>query len=127
MTLAIDRTGPSPRRTRGWPTWAVIVLVVSGVLAGVAPEEREILYNVVGRAGAIRVGRWKLLRRRDGAELYDLEADPNEARDVAAEHPERVRALGARLDAWAAKAAPPLYDASHETGFAPPAVWGGDG
>ena len=34
------------------------------------------------------------------AELYDVVADPEEQRNLAAEHPERVRSLWARLQAW---------------------------
>jgi arylsulfatase len=33
-------------------------------------------------------------------ELYDLEVDPGEARDVAAEHPDVVARLRAAYDAW---------------------------
>jgi arylsulfatase B len=42
-----------------------------------------------GRAAAAMVGKWKLV----GEELYDIEADPYEKRDVAAEHPDVVDAL----------------------------------
>ena len=44
-------------------------------------------------------GRWKLIRRLDDSslELYDLESDPGETRDVATEHPEVVDELGERL------------------------------
>lgn len=52
-------------------------------------------------------GRWKLhqipSRRSGGAykyELYDLDADRAETKDVAAEHPDRVKAMAKSLDAW---------------------------
>ena len=52
---------------------------------------------------AIREGRWKLvwdsLVKR--WELYDLEADRTETRDLAAEQPERVKEMAARWIAWA--------------------------
>lgn len=53
-------------------------------------------------SAAIRRGSWKLIHRLDAAtsELYDLKADPGEARDLAAEHPERAAALRAELLAW---------------------------
>lgn len=41
---------------------------------------------------ALREEGWKLVRGLD-AELYDLRADPGEARDVAADRPERTRAM----------------------------------
>jgi arylsulfatase A-like enzyme len=52
--------------------------------------------------GAVRMGRWKLLEWfEDGAlELYDLEADPGERRNLAEEDPDRARALLERLRAW---------------------------
>jgi arylsulfatase A len=48
-----------------------------------------------GAQQAVRMGRWKGIRRtmRQGVmniELHDLQADPAESRDVAAEHPEIV-------------------------------------
>ncbi|HEY8590777.1 MAG TPA: sulfatase-like hydrolase/transferase, partial [Naasia sp.] len=61
--------------------------------------------NQGGTPGAaVREGRWKLLRFfEDGRqELYDLEADPGEQRDVAADEPEMVARLGRLLDEWSA-------------------------
>ena len=62
----------------------------------------------LGPQGAIRTGNLKLIefyeRRllgQDGAfELYDLEADPAERRNLAAERPELVREMAAELAAW---------------------------
>ncbi|MCB9913760.1 MAG: sulfatase-like hydrolase/transferase [Planctomycetes bacterium] len=42
-------------------------------------------------------GRWKLIQAPT-RELYDLRADPHEAHDLAAQHPEVVEALQRRLD-----------------------------
>jgi len=42
-------------------------------------------------------GRFKLLRTGENEALYDLDADPEEGRDVSAAHPERVTALRAAL------------------------------
>jgi arylsulfatase A-like enzyme/WD40 repeat protein len=51
---------------------------------------------------AIRAGQWKLLADGDGngAELYDIEADPSESRNVAGEQPEVTERLKARLVEW---------------------------
>ncbi|NNE43780.1 MAG: hypothetical protein HKN12_06210, partial [Gemmatimonadetes bacterium] len=47
---------------------------------------------------------WKLVRSPhesgDLHELFNLDLDPGERRDVAAEHPDRVQELAAELDAW---------------------------
>ena len=53
-------------------------------------------------AGAIRDGRWKLVEHYDTgrAELFDLEADVAEARDLAPSQPARAADLRARLRAW---------------------------
>lgn len=49
-------------------------------------------------------GRWKLIVHADKgggrAELYDVVADPYEKTDLAASHPDRVKALRARIDEW---------------------------
>lgn len=48
-------------------------------------------------------GRWKLILPFGGAagpELYDVLADPTERKNLAADHPERVRQLSAAIDAW---------------------------
>lgn len=51
---------------------------------------------------AVRSGTWKYLQIGSGADfLYDLDKDPAETRNVIAEHPEQVRALRAKLSAWA--------------------------
>jgi arylsulfatase len=51
---------------------------------------------------AVRVGAWKLVAKFPGGwELYDLAADRAEQRDLAAQHPARVREMAAQYDGWA--------------------------
>lgn len=53
---------------------------------------------------AVRQGRWKLVCKFPGQwELYDLETDRTETRDLAAAHPDRTAALLALYQAWAAR------------------------
>ena len=53
---------------------------------------------------AVRLGRWKLVAMEDRPwELYDLETDRTEQRDLSARHPEKVRELSSLWDAWAAR------------------------
>ena len=55
----------------------------------------------------VRDGRWKLLAL-DGTpvELFDVSADPNEARNLLREHPEIVTRMTEALAAWLAE--PPI-------------------
>lgn len=55
---------------------------------------------------AVRSGRWKLVAKGEkGAwELYDMEADRSEMRNLAAAQPERVEQLSMLWDAWAKRA-----------------------
>ena len=51
---------------------------------------------------AIRDGQWKLLVHRDGsrAELYDIDADPNESNNLAAKLPDVARGMSDRVIGW---------------------------
>jgi arylsulfatase A-like enzyme len=64
-------------------------------LRGEAQPAQEFLYWEFHERGfqqAVRMGRWKAVRLKPGAplELYDLEVDPAEERDVAASNPDIV-------------------------------------
>lgn len=52
-------------------------------------------------SSAIREGKWKLIEFhwKKGLELYDLEADPGELRNLAKQHPDLVSSLQAKLHA----------------------------
>jgi uncharacterized sulfatase len=78
-------------------------------IADLDQPEASLLYR-----WAIR-GRWKLLMTYDGqlgryarhhedryrgSQLFDLEADPHEQQNLAEQHPEVVRDLSRRIDAW---------------------------
>jgi len=71
-------------------------------LRGQPQASQEFLYWEFHERGfqqAARMGRWKALRLRPGAplELYDLEDDPGERREIAAAHPDVVRKIEAYL------------------------------
>lgn len=59
-----------------------------------------------GSESFIREGQWKLrrpTRKKDGEiELYDIVADPAESKNVAAQHPDIVKRLSAKVEAWVA-------------------------
>jgi hypothetical protein len=68
------------------------------------------------RACAVLTERWKLVgTARQTAELYDLQADPVEAKDLSAQQPEVVARLRRSYDEWFA-------DVSRDHGYAPPRI-----
>jgi arylsulfatase len=70
-------------------------------LADKAIEREAIHWEHEGNK-AILVGQWKLVSKHPGPwELYNLEQDRAETTDLAKSHPERVRDLAARWQAWA--------------------------
>ena len=59
--------------------------------------------NQGGRpGGAVRDGDWKFIQHYDAedSELYNLADDPGEIRNLAAQHPARVKNMRRQLDAW---------------------------
>jgi len=125
----------------GRDAWAAIA-------EGAPSPREEILHNVTTTGGAVRVGDWKLVvngqmvdgleggtpsaaREKEKAaaiaapriELFDLKSDPCEKTNLAESHPEKVKELRARLEAYA-KAAAPSKQAPASPDFKVPAVWG---
>jgi arylsulfatase A-like enzyme len=68
-----------------------------------SPHE-DVLINVEAFRGAIREGKWKLIRKAllpGSKELYDLSQDPGEKTNVAEQNPAVVQELEAKLIAYA--------------------------
>jgi arylsulfatase len=70
------------------------------------PIQRDALYWEHEGNAAIRVGDEKLVRfGRNGAwELYEMKTDRTELRDLAAAHPDKMKDLAAKWEAWAVRA-----------------------
>ena len=65
------------------------------------PLCQRTLFWKVGNSRAIRRGSWKLVKRGDGSsELYDLETDVGERRNLAGSNPALVRELLTALSEW---------------------------
>ena len=74
------------------------------ILNGLATPHDEILINVEAFRGAIRQGKWKLIKialMPGKIELYDLEKDPGETNNVADKNSDVARDLESRLLAYA--------------------------
>jgi len=86
-----------------------------------SPHDALLLCGLKPGQAAIRLGDWKLLMRAGdrndgepqagqtpapGAELYNLATDLGERRNLAAEQPDKVRELRAKLAAWLQAAVP---------------------
>ena len=132
---SIDRESDRTPRRDAWPT----------IADGKPSPHEEILLNAAPASGAILVGQWKLVihgstvtadaqalpakRRAKGrssqelVELFDLAEDPYEKENVAATHPDKVRELRARYEAFAREAVPPKTRPK-PPGFQSPKVWG---
>ncbi|MCB9877642.1 MAG: sulfatase-like hydrolase/transferase [Planctomycetes bacterium] len=75
----------------------------------------DALFWKMGDTWAVRSGDHKLLHQEKGAPmLFDVAADIGEQNDLAAAQPERVAALQARYDAWAAQLMKPRWGAGAE-------------
>jgi arylsulfatase A-like enzyme len=74
------------------------------VLRGTAaPVERTLFWRVgpaPAQARAARSGDWKLVLEGQKQLLFDLSHDLGERQELAAQHPNRVRDLKAKFDAW---------------------------
>jgi arylsulfatase A-like enzyme len=65
------------------------------------PSPVDSYYFVWHDEDALRTAKWKLHRFFDRFELYDITTDEVEAKNVADAHPDVVKELAAKMDAWA--------------------------
>ncbi|MDO8586385.1 MAG: sulfatase-like hydrolase/transferase [Armatimonadota bacterium] len=73
---------------------------VLNVMQGKAKGPHEILFWTYQNKNAVRRGQWKLVTEGDSAELYDLNADPSETTNRAAEQSSVVQDLQGKLKQW---------------------------
>jgi arylsulfatase A-like enzyme len=81
------------------------------LLTGQSTKHHDTLYwSTGGLSGewAVRRGDWKLRSLRGQLELFQLADDPSEKMNLAAKHPDTVKALTALYDAWLEPMAEPI-------------------
>ena len=81
------------------------------LLSGERMDHHETLYwSEGGESGewAVRRGDWKLHAMKGKMELYDLGADPGEAKNLVGKRPDTVRALASAFDRWIVEMADPI-------------------
>jgi arylsulfatase A-like enzyme len=90
-----------PARVAAGPLPALVGESLIPVFDG-KPRSRSPIYWEHEGNKAVRDGKWKLVSRfPEGWELFDMEADRTEQHDLAAEQPERAKAMAAMWQAWA--------------------------
>ena len=94
-----------PAEFNGQPTTPLQGVSFAGAfLSGGAPTPRSkpIFFEHEGNR-AVRDGKWKLVAKgvKGPWELYDMEADRTEMRDLAATEPQRVKEISAAWQRWA--------------------------
>ena len=104
MATILDVCGaPYPAERAGQPVTPPEGNSLAPAFDGDLDERPPMFWEHEGNA-AVRIGRWKLVRRYPGPwELYDMAADRTELDDLAARQPERVAAMAAQYEAWASR------------------------
>ncbi|UCG57300.1 MAG: arylsulfatase [Phycisphaerales bacterium] len=90
-----------PRQLDGRKLRPVAGKSLLSVFQGKQRRGHGVLYWQFGKAKAVRIGKWKLVRYGEADwELYDLQKDRTELNDLAARHPRRVREMAAMWEDW---------------------------
>jgi len=95
------------------PEWQLDGTNLLPLLEGKAERlDPRALYFRFGVQYAVREGDWKIVKAsKDMAPmLVNLVTDPGEQRDLAAQQPDKAKALQARFDAWNATMQPPRWE-----------------
>ncbi len=68
---------------------------------GTWPDRMLFTQHALNReTGAVRTGRYRLVNEGRGWELFDMQSDPGQTKNIAAEQPEAARRLTAAYDQW---------------------------
>ena len=102
MATVLDVTGtPYPATREGEPLPAPEGVSLAQAFAADGAERPPMFWEHEGNA-AVRIGKWKLVRKYPGAwELYDMVSDRTELHDLAALYPDKVADMARQYEAWA--------------------------
>jgi arylsulfatase A-like enzyme len=78
------------------------------------PHERLFWRMGGGVSFAVREGNYKLVKTADGTQLYDLDKDIGETKDLAATHPEIFKRLENAREQWNKELIEPLFEGLRE-------------
>ncbi len=106
MPTCVDLSGAAyPREWQGRPIKPMEGISLAPAFQGRPFKRAAPLFWEHESNRAVREGQWKLVAKADQPwELYDMEKDRTEMHDLATRHPEAVRRLSAKWDAWASRA-----------------------
>ncbi len=92
--------------------WDGVNLIPSLRGESIEPPHKILFWRTGGGAAfAVRAGRDKLVKiGNNPAMLFNLEVDPSETTDIAADHADRVGELTALLDNWNRQLVPPRWE-----------------
>jgi arylsulfatase A-like enzyme len=110
LPTALDALGAAPPAGTVFDGKSLLPL-----LTGATTRHHDTLYWSSGGLNgewAVRHGDWKLHAVRDQRELIQLADDPAEARNLAAQQPDKVRQLTALYEAWLEPMAEPITGGS---------------
>ena len=93
-----------PKEILGRKTKKPVGLSLLPIFEGKQRAEHKEIYWRFNRANAVRQGNMKAIRAGKSWELYDLQADPTETRNLAKLQPEKVNELADKWELWNADA-----------------------
>ena len=93
-----------PSQSGGGQSIQMDGLSINPAFSGKKQAGHDSLFFNHAKGQALRYGKWKLVRMKQARkkvwELYDLENDPNELRNLAAKNPGKVKEMATRWEAW---------------------------
>jgi arylsulfatase A-like enzyme len=104
MATCVDVAGAKYPRTRnGHPINALAGVSLQPAFRGKSLHRAAPIYWEHEGNRALREGQWKIVAKGPAGawELYDMAADRTESHDLAAQDPDRIKAMISRWEAWA--------------------------